>query len=473
MNVLVKARYLFTMEGPGLGVVEDGAVYSEDDRIVAVGPWDEVSGVASKDDYYLDYSGYGLVMPGFVDMHMHTGLAILRGFACDVPEIQWMSQCLSPLASAFDRDVYTFSRFYGVLDGLLSGTIYFGEYGRDIDGFVREVAYPLGVKVLGAELINTVSQPLYKIGDSLYPLDTESGYRQLDEAEKLVKRYRDDPRVKIFFGPQALDMVPLEVIKRSFELAEAYDTYIHMHVAQGGRERRQIRMRYGGSTVEILHREGLLNNRLLAAHMHDASDDELRLAASKGVVHIACSRSIANIDGIIPPFAKYLSLGGKSFIGTDQIPCVGNHNMLQEVRFTSILAKLQARDPSGYPPYKILRHASIEPLKALGIEDAGILREGFKADYIVLDLSRLWSRPQPRLYRNIASIILYSLMGDEVRHVIIDGEPKIVDGKPIGKNLNTIAEKAEEHLTKILIRAGRDLEKTECQHIKRIKEKLE
>jgi len=461
------------MDGPGLGVVEDGALYSEDGYIVASGPWDEVKGRVSKDDYYFDFSGYGLVMPGFVDMHMHTGLAIFRGYACDVPEIKWMSQCLSPLSSALDVEAYRLSRLYGVLDGLLSGTIYFGEYGRDIDGFIRYVAEPLGVKVLGAELINAVSQPLYEVGDKLYPLDVESGFKQLDIAEEIVKKYSDDPRVKIFFGPQALDMVPLEVIRKCFELAEEYDTYIHMHVAQGGRERRQIMMRYGDSTVKILSREGLLNNRLLAAHMHDAGIEELNLAASKGVVHIACSRSIANIDGLTPPLALYTGMGGTSFIGTDQIPCVGNHNMLHEVRFASVLAKLQARDPSRFPPYKMLRLATVEPLKRLGVIDSGVLREGFKADYIILDLERIWSRPHSRIYRNIASVILYSLMGDEVRHVIIDGEPKVLDGKPVNINLERLEKEIEETLEEMLENALYDIERVECPHYRRYKKNLE
>ena len=473
MRVLVKTRYLFTMDGPGLGVVEDAGLYVEDGVVVASGPYEDVLKVASKDDMYIDVSRYGLVMPGYVDMHMHTGWALLRGFGHDVPEINWMVDCLSPFSPGFDMEAYKTSHMLAVLEALSTGTVVFGEYGRTLELFIDEVAKPLGIKVAGTYLINAVSQPLYEVGDKLYPLDSEQGYKALDEALRLLRKYRDDENIRIFIGPQALDMVPLEVIHEAFEKAAEYNTYVHMHVAQGGRERRQIKMRYGDSTVNILYREGLLNNRLIAAHMHDASPDELRKAAESGVYHVTCMRSIAGIDGIPPPYIEYTGYGGVSFIGTDQIPGVGNHIMLQELKHLSLISKVYYRDPSIIPPYKIFKSATSEPSKHLKLFKNGVLKPGYQADFIIYNLNKIHTTPHSTNPRNITYILLYSALGTEATHVFIDGQPKTINGKPTNKNIKNIIKKTQKQLQKTLQKTNTQHLKTHCPQTKRTTQNLE
>lgn len=428
MRVLIRARAVVTMEGNGLGVLDDAGVYIEDGVIESVGRIEDVIRYGSKDDYYLDVRDYGVVMPGFYDVHMHTALSILRGLANDVPESEWMEKCVSPFRDNMEWRHVKAGTLLGILEALKSGTVVFGEYSPYLPSQIEEIYEKYGLKVFGTYMFNSLAIPMYETPGKLYQLDPEIGYKKLDETDKLIKKYGGEENVIIAYGPQAFDMVPLEVIRDAFNRARMNNTFIHMHIAQGGRERRQMMMRYGFSTVMLMYKEKLFNHRLLATHLHDTTDDELRLVARAGATMVSCQRSIASIDGIIPPMAKYIEYGGKVLLGTDNVPGPGNQSIFAELKFIALLSKIYMNDPSYMPPWKLLKMVTVDAAETLKKFRNGRIKKGYKADLIVLDLKRVNTIPVlSRPIRNYIANIVYSTYGNEVSHVFIDGKPYVED----------------------------------------------
>jgi 5-methylthioadenosine/S-adenosylhomocysteine deaminase len=459
LSLLVRCKAMFTMSGPGLGVVKGGAIYVEEGRIVAVGDDRDVMRSSSKGDYYYDLRGKGVVLPGFIDAHMHTPLTIVRGFCQDVPEIEWMRRTVSPLMrSAEYKHLLAGSRL-GVLEALRSGTTTFGDYTGISESLARDIYLKYGLRGVLTHTINSLASSIDRVGEGeLYPFDLERGYSEYESARELFFKYHSPPSLSVMMGPQALDMVPLSLIKEIYSFALEKGIMVHMHIAQGGRERIQIKKRYGDSTVNVLYREGLLNPSLLAAHCHDASDDELRLLASEGVSMVSCQRSIAMIDGVVPPLIKYLGYGGRSALGTDQASGNNNQSLFSELKFVSILNKVLARDPSVLPAWKVLRLATIEGAMAIGMDRfVGSLEVGKRGDIVVVDLDRYNLTPVLDYpIRNYVFNLIYSSFGNEVAHVFIDGVPMVVDGRVVAMDEEAIVKEAQDMAEDLVKRAGED-----------------
>ena len=165
---------------------------------------------------------------------------------------------------------------------------------------------------------------------------------------------------------------------------------MHLHLAQGGRERLQIRGRYGdaASTVSVLREHGLLGDYHIAADCHDTDEDGRELMAGAKVRMASCQSSISMIGGIVPPLSHYVEdRGGTAGLGTDQAPGPGNHNMFREMRTASLLAKVTHQDPTRLPAWKALELGTIGGAKVLQLDDRiGSLEVGKLADVITVEL---------------------------------------------------------------------------------------
>jgi 5-methylthioadenosine/S-adenosylhomocysteine deaminase len=424
MSIAITNGNIITMAGSNLGIIKNGAVGIEGSKIIEIGLNNEFS--HNDYDEVIDASGQ-IVMPGLINVHIHTGGNLLRGGAQDVPEIEWMNKAIGPLGRNLDKNGVILGSKIGVIEGVRSGTTTFAEYTSDVGLLIEEVYQPFNVRVAAAENINEISLNKDKLGPrDLYEFDRSKGENEFKKAIELVSKYKDDSLVKSMFGPQALDMISLDLLKTIKEKATELGTQIHMHVAQGGREQLQIEERYGQdkTTISVLKEIKFLNQNLIGAHMHNTSITEREYMVNKGVKMASCQSSISMIDGIVPPLSHYLSLGGIAGLGTDQAPGPGNHNMMREMRTASLLAKISTKDPTNLPAWEVLKVATIGGAKVLGLEkQVGSLEVGKLADIILIDTQRANLVPtSTKPFYNFIPNLVYSTSGEEVDTVIINGK---------------------------------------------------
>src|SRR4051812_42084432 len=150
-----------------------------------------------------------------------------------------------------------------------------------------------------------------------------------------------------------------------------------------------MQMRYGQRSIPWLDRLGYLDSALQAVHLTDATDAEAALVAARGASMVVCSGSIGLIDGIVPPAVAFQAAGGNVALGSD--PAAGNncHNLFNEMKLTALLIKVRARDPEVMPAWRVLRMATIEGARAIGLGDqVGSLEVGKRADLVLVDLRR-------------------------------------------------------------------------------------
>jgi len=471
MDTLIRGTTLLTFRDEALGIVEDGALGIADGEIAYVGPSE---GVESSADSEIDGSGT-VTMPGLVNAHAHTRHTLLRGGAQDVPEIEWMNRALGPLANhTTDEDEVVGARL-GVLEAVRGGVTTVGEYAGEVGRLVEEVYRPLGVRAVAIETINEVPDDRADLGPrELYPFDREQGEAALDRAEALFDRYGDDPLVEPAYGPQALDMVSPDLLAEIRDRAREHGRDVHVHVAQGERERLQIEERYGHeeTTVSVLDDRGLVDDFLVAVHCHGTTPAERERLVEGGARMLACPSSIGMIDGEVPPVADYVERGGVAGVGTDQAPGPGHHNLLREARTASLLSKVERSDPTALPAWRTLRLATVEGARALGIADeVGTLEEGTAADAITVDVDALGVAPtvSEPLHTAVPNLV-HSTTGREIRDVFVAGEPILRDGKFVNADPEAVVADARERAERIFADAEDDWRAADSELVARTEE---
>jgi 5-methylthioadenosine/S-adenosylhomocysteine deaminase len=446
MDIAIINTWLITLEGKGLGIIQNGGLGIEDGKITYVGKMKEFD--YKKADMVIDGNNKHATMPGLINAHTHSALTLCRGTANDLPEIEYMPKALSIFANHLKAKDFIIGTKLAVLEGLRNGTTTFTEYGIGLLELVKKVFLPFKARVVATEMISELSFNEEKKPNELYTFYHYLGKNALRRANKLYKEFKTNELITVMYGPNALDMVSTELIKTIKNQASENGSKIHMHIAQGGRERFQIKKRYGKdmTAVKLLEKNGLLDPSLIAAHIHDTTEAERAQMIKNGVKMVGCPSSISKIDGIVPPLASYLKLGGKAALGTDEAPGTGHHNLFNEIKMASILSKVVSKDPTVLPPWESIKLATITGAHVLGLEDKiGSLKVGKRADILTFNLH--YSHLTPIIHKpfiNMIANIVYSSRGNEVDNVIISGKPIIIDGKFLDIDEDSIINEANK-----------------------------
>lgn len=449
-DVLFIHGIVITMQGKGVGIVEDGAVAVTGSRISAVGTTEQVLSEWSA-HRVINASGK-VVMPGLIDAHIHTGDALVRGVSQDLNN--WMQHGLWPFEQELrkDTDAVCKGSLMNIVEALKAGTTTFCDFDTPMTQIVQNHVR-VGTRARVAELISELPEKNKTAVGELYEFDPAQGNKKYCRNLDLIQRWhgRENGRITCMLGPQGPDMCSKELLMEIQAAALRLDTGIHMHVSQGDREINQMLKRYGKRSIPFLDEIGYLNSRLLAVHLTEATREETQLLASRGAGMILCSGSIAIIDGIVPPAAEFLEVSDRLALGSDQAPGNNCNNMFNEMKFTAILNKCKAKNPAVFPAGKVLRMATIEAARAIGLgSEIGSIEPGKKADLLMIDMTQPCLSPvimQP--VRNIVPNLVYSAKGSEVELVMVDGRVLVEDFRVLSVDEKQVVRDAQEAVERV------------------------
>jgi 5-methylthioadenosine/S-adenosylhomocysteine deaminase len=457
VDTLFLHAHMFTMEGEGVGYVSDGAVAVTGSKIRAVGSSSDL-----ENSYFagetIDASGFAL-LPGLVDAHMHTSLAVLRGVAQDVGH--WMQKALAPYTRHLTPTAGLSGSKLNIIEAMKAGTTTFGDNGGIHPGWV-EFYEEVGVRARLSPMVNALPQggmAGWKVGD-LYPFDEAAGKTRIEAAAAFAREWHgaSGGRITVMLGPQAPDMLPRKQLLQVKREAESLGLMLHMHVAQGDREIEQIEKRYGQRTPAFLEELGYLDDQLLAIHLTEATEEEAALIARSGARMVLCSGSIGIIDGLVPPALAFRKVGGLCALGSDQAPGNNINNIFNEMKLTALFNKIRYRDPTVMPAWEVLRMATIEGARAIGLgEEIGSLDPGKQADMILVDLKSPNLSPviaEP--VRNIVPNLVYAASGHEVKLVMVAGRILVRDGQVLTADEKAILEEAQGQADEISRKVAED-----------------
>jgi 5-methylthioadenosine/S-adenosylhomocysteine deaminase len=457
VDLLVLHAHLLSMQGNGVGYVRDGAVAVRGDTIVDVGPSAELS-QRYQGAETLDASGCA-VLPGLVDVHMHTVYAVVRGVAQDVAN--WMQKGLAPFSRHVDEEAARAGTRLNIVEAIQAGTTTMGDYVRPYPGW-GECYAEAGVRACLTPTINALppgGMAGWKLGD-LYPLDEAAGRASIAEAVAVCDRWHgaEGGRITTMLGPQGTDMIGRDQLLEVAAIARERDLMLHVHVAQGDREIDQMVKRYGQRTPAFLADNALLDERLLAVHLTEASDAETDRIADSGAKMALCSGSIGIIDGIVPPAHRFREKGGIVGLGSDQASGNNCNNIFNEMKLTALFNKIRYRDPEVMPAWEVLRMGTIEGAEAIGLgHRIGSLESGKQADLIVVDVDTPNILPiidEP--VRTLVPNLIYAGTGKEVQTVVVAGRVIMRDREVLTLSESDVRTVAQQNAQRIGERVAQD-----------------
>lgn len=412
-------------------VLASGFVAVDGDRIVAVGPQDECTFEA---DRVVDAHGHA-VLPGFVNAHTHSLDLLLRGGLCDDRGLyDWLTNIVDPGCGAYEPDdVRTATQMY-CLEAVRSGiTTVVDSVEVPIDMWDETADTMIGIYT-EAGLRTVYSMMFYDhiAPEALSRLDAAdqrpAPYRtdfgalmDLDEAlsgiEKVMARHHgtQNGRISVWPSPGVAIFCSREAFHRASELAERYGVMTTVHVCESEVDEHQADMR----GIQYLESIGYLSPNVLAGHCVQLDTNDVLALARTGAKVATNTVSNMFLGNGIAPVAEMLAAGVPVGVGTDDSNCNGGVNMLADLKFVALAQKARYRDAKVMTAETALEMATIGGAEAVGMADRiGSLEVGKQADLVMIDLRG--SHMYPR--HNLASVLVYQAIGDEVTMTVVDGE---------------------------------------------------
>lgn len=416
MNIRIfNARVLTMKEDCPLFV---GEVHVRGNRIAYVGPAVETT---DSWDREIDANG-NVIMPGFKDAHTHSAMTFLRSYADDLPLLDWLNEQVFPMeAKLTPDDIYHLSKL-AIMEYLTSGiTANFDMYLTP--DTIAEASRECGFRTVMVGGLNNFSQ-------------------SFEELEQWYQTYQNPEELVTFqLGFHAEYTNSLENLEKLAALSKKYKAPIHTHSSESLSEVEGCLERYGKTPTQLFHELGMLDNGGSHYHCIHMSDADLDIMAEKGISVVTNAASNLKLASGIARISDMLERGINIAIGTDGPASNNCLDMFREMFLVTGLAKYRENDASAVDAREVLKMATVNGAKAMGLWDADVLAEGKFADLIMIDLHQ----PNMQPLNNIEKNIVYSGSKQNVKMTMVNGKILYENGEFfIGTPAEEVYAKANE-----------------------------
>lgn len=458
MSTLIHNAMIVTMD-PELRVYGDGALFIQADKIHAIGPSSHILKQFSAEAAEIVDLRDRILLPGFINTHVHTSQQLARGIADDVDLMTWLHHRIWPYESQMtEEDSYISTLLCGI-ELIHSGVTCFAEAGgQHVTGMAR------GVECLGIR--GCLAQSTMDAGEGL-PASwaKETAKSSIQIQEELYKNLHGtaDGRIRVWFGLRQILNATDDLLILTKEIADKFNTGIHMHVAEIPYENEYVvsTREVNHGTVTYLDKIGLLGENLLAAHSVWINDKEIELFSKAGVKVSHCPAAAMRMLGFAP-IKEMLDVGICVSLGTDGAPSNNRMSIVDEMYLASLINKGRevyrkgSTDPTVLPAETILKMATINGAKAvLWDKEIGSLEVGKKADLVVID-PMLWCTIP--LHDPISNLV-YCMRTENIESVMCNGQWIMRNRKILTVNEEEILSTSRKIASDLLSRANIEIPK--------------
>lgn len=396
----------------------DTVVTQDDARTIIHGAGVAVSGglVAEVGDYAtleatydpaarLDLSGK-MLMPGLVNAHTHLPMTLFRGYADDLPLMEWLEKHIWPVEFQLTDEILKIGARIGCAELIRTGCTAFinGYFSEAVTG---DAASAAGLRAVLGEGFFSFPSPHFPDAESCWKVNRD-----------LKARFDADPLIRTAITPHAAFTVAPDDLVASYELAGALGIPWQTHLAESPAETALVVGKYDKRPVELLYDLGLLSTRTTLHHCVDVTDEEIAILAETGtnVVHNPVSN--LKLCSGISPVQKMLDAGVTVGLGTDGAASNNQLNLFRDMNIAALIGKVRHEDASAVNAQAVLDMATRGSAKCIGWPELGRIEKGHPADMIALDLAN----PNLLPMHSPVSHAVYATTGMEVCMTMVAGE---------------------------------------------------
>jgi 5-methylthioadenosine/S-adenosylhomocysteine deaminase len=421
--------------------VIEGSVSIRGNRIAAIGALGP-----EPHDRAIDVGG-ALVLPGFVQTHVHLCQTLFRGLADDLVLMDWLRTRVWPLEAAHDAWSLRVSARLAAAELLGGGTtcVLTMETVHDTDAVCEEIAQ--------SGLRATIGKCLMDADDPDVPSRLrERSTAAIDEALALNARWhgKANGRLRTALAPRFALSCTRDLLESVAALSARDGLLVHTHASESQGEIALLRERTGLDNVPYLAATGLLSPRLCAAHCVWVDETAQSLLADADVKVMHCPGSNLKLGSGLAPVVELRRRGVVVSIGADGAACNNRLDMFAEMRLAALIQAARL-GPGRLTARDAVWMATRGGAKTLGLDgEIGSLEPGKLADMVVV------GRDGPRQLpgRDPYSTLVYASSPEDVRYTLVDGRVLVDEGCVRNLDQAELADAARRAAWQLVERAG-------------------
>jgi len=458
MKTLFKNAYVLIRGEKEYETLSNSFVLVENDTIKYVGQNDPKTSC----DRVIDCTGK-LLMPGLINTHGHIPMSLLRGVGSGQTLQDWLFKYIFPIEDQFtDKETYagsllscmemirsgttTFSDMYFLPMGTLQAVAESGLRGNitycgNCDKSINEVT-----KSQRWNEVIAYMNLLHNKGDE------KANIKFFPSVDKLSNEIKDAIKEQRIVGELSIHSVYLtskQYVIETAKLNKQYGTPIQAHASENNGEVEGCIKANGCTPIQYLDQCGFFDgNKVYLAHCVKATDDDLKIMKSKDVTLVHNPSSNLKLGSGIAPIKKAVSMGINVTLGTDGCASNNNLDMFEEMHLAALLATGSTEDPTAISVTNVIDMVTINGAKALDRKDIGEIKEGYKADLLVIDLDK------PHLYPriDIPSLIVYSMSSKDISLTMCNGKILYENGQYFTLNKDKIFSLVDECMKNLKVK---------------------
>jgi 5-methylthioadenosine/S-adenosylhomocysteine deaminase len=432
IDLLISNGTVLTMDASET-IIQNGAIAVSGEKITSVGP--SVDFQSPNASQHIDAHG-GIIMPGLVNTHTHLPMSLFRGLADDLPLSVWLNEYMFVAEKKYlNPKSVQIGTLLSCVEMMLSGTT------TCCDGYFFENQVAEAVKKTGMRAVlghGVIDFPAPGAPDPI---------QNLQNVEIFMDAWQGQSKL---ITPSVFCHSPYtcstETLKTAKAAAANRGLLFQIHAAETRTELDEIKSKQGVSPIMYLDQIGILDEQTLLVHAIWIDANDIERIARRGAKVSHNPESNMKLASGIAPIPDLLASGVTVGLGTDGCASNNNLDLFSEMDVAAKLHKVNRLDSTIMEARSLVKMATIDGAKAIGLGDQiGSIEPGKKADLIILDSLKPHLVP---MY-NPMSQITYAVCGSDVRDVIIGGKVVIRNHHFLTLDLNELLEKAIRFCTTI------------------------
>ncbi|MGG1311236.1 MULTISPECIES: 5'-deoxyadenosine deaminase [Cohnella] len=419
-----------------------GDVLVDGNRIAGIGP-----DLGAEADRVIEARGK-VLLPGFVQTHIHLCQTLFRGRADDLALIDWLRKRIWPLEAAHSEESVYYSALLGLGELIRSGTTTV----LDMETVHHTESAFHAIRESG---IRAISGKVMMDHGTEVPLPLqEDTDRSLRESVDLLEKWNGaaNGRIQYAFCPRFVVSCTERLLTEVRDLSAQYGVRVHTHASENREEIALVEAERGMRNVVYLDHIGLARPNLILAHSIWLDEEEKRIIRERGVKVTHCPGSNLKLASGIAEVPDLLERGIPVGLGADGAPCNNNLDMFQEMRLTAFIQKVR-HGPTVMDAPTVLRMATMGGAEVLGLaNEIGSIEPGKLADLQLLDLEDFHTFPS--YDADLFSRVVYAATRGDVDTVMIDGEIVMSGKRVITIDREETLKGADRSLKALLARIG-------------------
>ncbi|MFA5010373.1 MAG: putative aminohydrolase SsnA [Ignavibacteria bacterium] len=309
-TILIKNGIIITL-GENPKVLYNHSILIEGERVKKIG---ESKNFTDKYDKVIDTHGK-VVMPGFINAHMHFYSTLVRGLGKANPSKNFnevLQNLWWRLDKKLDADTNYFSALIMAINAVKHGTTTLIDHHASpfsARGSLNLIAKAVKETGLRASLCYEVSD---RDGEKI----AEDGLEENTEFIKQCQKNNDE-QLKAMFGLHAAFTLSDKTLEKASTLGNDLNTGFHVHVAEAQSDEDFNVKNFGMRVVERLDKFGIMGNKSLAIHCVHIDDKEMDILAENGTAVVHNPQSNLNNAVGIADIIKMQEKGILVGLGTD------------------------------------------------------------------------------------------------------------------------------------------------------------